>query len=180
MQSFSSADEFLVATEELLLKEEARNNVVLGLSYRWKGHDGFWATVIYNGTVPTVLAMSCTPGRLVLADFGVEPSKEDLKALYEESKRFGFTIVTGPQSYVNHFVSGRTHQNLVIYECRNPIPTKNKSLGRMVVATMKDVNLVVKLIDEFGKEVDSLQPTTSPEQLLVQAESLIVKESVML
>lgn len=163
---YPNANKFLAKTQAVLEKNEAANNLILGLSLRVSRflpvvqHPPYFATVTDNDDL--LLAAMMTPPRSLVLSTGLADWREPLERLIQEVAAHNWPIpgVTGSpllsQAFAAAWASlkGTTYRVKMrnrLYELKrvNPVPP---TPGRLRVATANDLELVTEWIFAFQNE----------------------------
>ncbi|GIK41184.1 MAG: acetyltransferase [Chloroflexota bacterium] len=163
---YPNANKFLAKTQAVLEKNEAANNLILGLSLRVSRflpvvqHPPYFATVTDNDDL--LLAAMMTPPRSLVLSTELADWREPLELLIQEVAAHDWPIpgVTGSpllsQAFAAAWASlkGTTYRVKMrnrLYELKrvNPVPP---TPGRLRVATVNDLELVTEWIFAFQNE----------------------------
>lgn len=163
---YPNANKFLAKTQAVLEKNEAANNLILGLSLRVSRflpvvqHPPYFATVTDNDDL--LLAAMMTPPRSLVLSTELADWREPLERLIQEVAAHNWPIpgVTGSpllsQAFAAAWASlkGTTYRVKMrnrLYELKrvNPVPP---TPGRLRVATANDLELVTEWIFAFQNE----------------------------
>jgi predicted GNAT family acetyltransferase len=164
--TYPNAVEFLWQTQEILERNEAANNLMLGLSLRMSHflplaqHSPYFATVTDNHDL--LLAAVMSPPRSLILYTELADWSEALDLLIQELEvqQWPIPSVTGPPLLSQAFAAawagckGTTHRLKMrnrLYELRkvNPIPPVP---GRLRLATIKDLELITQWVFAFQNE----------------------------
>ena len=168
---FTDPSEFLGAAESLLLADEARHNLILGLAGTLRDQPGYYPGfnlwLVERDAVPVAAALQTPPFNLVLA----EPADDEaLQSLADAIAADGVELpgVVGAVPEVDRFaalwerlrgVSRRARRSQGLYQLRELRPVTGVT-GRPRVATDGDAPLLVAWVDAFVME--ALPETPSP------------------
>ena len=168
---FTDPSEFLAAAEPLLLADEARHNLILGLAGTLRDQPGYYPGfnlwLVERDSIPVAAALRTPPFGLVLA----EPADEEaLRSLADAIADDGVDLpgVVGALPEVDRFadaweslrnVRRRARRTQGLYQLRELRPVTGVS-GRPRVATDDDTPLLVAWVDAFVAE--ALPETPSP------------------
>jgi hypothetical protein len=163
---YPNADKFLAKTQAALEKDEAANNLILGLSLRvsrflpMAQHPPYFATVMANDQL--LLAAMMTPPRSLVLYTELSDWREPLELLIREvaARQWPVPGVTGYPPLAQAFATawaklkGTTCQVKMrnrLYELKrvNPIPP---TPGRLRLATVNDLELVTEWTFAFQNE----------------------------
>jgi GNAT superfamily N-acetyltransferase len=163
LQRFTDAAAFLLRAEEWLLRAEAENNLILGLSRRHRtprpGEAPIYLAVIeQHGTIKGC-AFRTPPWKVGLTRMPTEAVKAlvaDLSEMYEE-----ISGVLGPEEETRGFASlwsdlrgtpARLARRQAIYELERVTAPANRPGGRLRVATCDDLDLALDWGGAFVRE----------------------------
>jgi hypothetical protein len=163
---YPNADKFLAKSQAILEKNEAANNLILGLSLRVSRflpvaqHPPYFATVTDNDNL--LLAAMMTPPRSLVLYSELPDWREPLELLIQEITALQWPIpgVTGSPLLAQAFAAawarlkGTTYQVKMrnrLYELKrvNPIPP---TPGRLRLATANDLDLITAWTFAFQNE----------------------------
>lgn len=163
---YPNADKFLARTQAVLEKNEAANNLILGLSLRVSHflpaaqHPPYFATVTDNDDL--LLAAMMTPPRSLVLYTKLSDWRESLELLVQEvaARQWPIPGVTADPPLAQAFAAAwaslkeTTYQVKMrnrLYELKrvNPIPA---TPGRLRLATTADLELITEWIFAFQNE----------------------------
>jgi len=177
LTSYDSAAAFLVATEPALLRDEAKNNLILGIAGRVRGGRSYsdrppiFATVETGGdlvaaairTPPYPLILHCEEGRLEAIDPIVDHLMQvdpELPGVNGEASTAAAFAERWTERTHGHSKLGMQMRIYALYEVDRPVGVP----GRMRSAEQKDVDLLAGWMLRFHEEAVPGDPPTDPTE----------------
>jgi predicted GNAT family acetyltransferase len=179
VRRFDDAEAFRDAAVPFLLRDEARHNLILGISSTLVEQPGLYALfdlwTVADGEVVLGAALRTPPYNLVLAQPGIEGALDALvDRLTEEGQDLPGVVAALPEldDFVVAWTTGRELDATLVlrqgvYELREVLPTPMPSGGARPT-TPGDRDLVLAWMREFAAEALPHQPESERQERMIE------------